>query len=841
MKKYIILGISLLMVSLSLLAGPAYPGRIVVTQPDGTQISIFMHGDEYGHWVTDEQGRILEQGADGFWRVSDHYTVEWLSEMQEEADILRAADNQQRVEYALKAPSTNYHSPYIPVILAGTSDVPFTYQKADFEALMSTQTGSVLEYFTDNSRGQYTPQFVVLGPVNVAGVLADYGGNNSNGKDKAPYALFYNAAKALDADVDFSIFDNDGDGNVDVIMFCFAGYDEAQGGGENCIWSHASSFTGRYSPDDLTLDGVKLGRYFCSAELIGRSGGNMCHIGTICHELSHTLGLPDFYDTDYETNGSAASMYEFDLMSGGNYNDDGLTPPYYTAEELVLVGWMSDIPILTGTGPVSLPAINYPSASAYSACKIETNNPGEYFVLETRGGQKWDAPLPVGLMVYHVDKSSNIVVGSQTASYLWNNTNKLNAYVNHPCCYVVPAITPLSTEEYNGSLGDFIFPGTGGVVAYEPVAWSGDTFGLQLKDIVYANGVTTFNIVNSNQLGIVGQVTGTDGIPIAGATISVSPVGNPQTSSIHRRSFTSVTTDANGYYSIDLSAAGNYLVIASKEGYQEQSSTVSVSRLTTLNFWLLRNGEQAPEELILYPSGSEFHNYTTNSSIEEWDKLYANFYSVSFLRPYAGKHIKSISFGAGGTAITDCHVFIDFDSERQFALPVDSQDVNLNSWTTVDVSDLDLFVPQGVGMYVGFGGHFTGTHPFWGTPVSGEKSYFSDFSPSTIQTAGSWGYFTGLVFAIKISIGDYIAPDTGYSYIADPLLGAYNAGDPFNLTLVETAGDRKPGTPISWYLDDEPVSGSSVTLTAGPHLIEARFTTMEGKTKVVELELDVAP
>ena len=96
-----------------------------------------------------------------------------------------------------------------------------------------------------------------------------------------------------------------------------------------------------------------------------------------------------------------------------------------------------------------------------------------------------------------------------------------------------------------------------------------------------------------------------------------------------------------------------------------------------------------------------------------------------------------------------------------------------------------------------------------------------------------------MIFDFTLTVGDYEAPDTGYNYIADPKNGSYSAGDVFDLALVETTGDRKPGTDIAWYLDDEPVSGTSLTLSAGSHVIEARFTTTEGKRKVVELEITV--
>ena len=80
-----------------------------------------------------------------------------------------------------------------------------------------------------------------------------------------------------------------------------------------------------------------------------------------------------------------------------------------------------------------------------------------------------------------------------------------------------------------------------------------------------------------------------------------------------------------------------------------------------------------------------------------------------------------------------------------------------------------------------------------------------------------------------------------YNSIDNPGYGSYRVGDTLTLKLNEAEGVRKPGTTITWYYDDEPVSGSSVTFKyPGNHLIEARFTTTEGKTKIVELELNVS-
>ena len=100
-------------------------------------------------------------------------------------------------------------------------------------------------------------------------------------------------------------------------------------------------------------------------------------------------------------------------------------------------------------------------------------------------------------------------------------------------------------------------------------------------------------------------------------------------------------------------------------------------------------------------------------------------------------------------------------------------------------------------------------------------------------------YSWDMIFEFVLTVGDYEVPDTGYNYIADPQNGSYSAGYSFPLTLIETQGDRKPQGTIAWYMDDEPLSGTSVTLPSGTHVIEARFTTADGKNKIVELEVSV--
>ena len=224
---------------------------------------------------------------------------------------------------------------------------------------------------------------------------------------------------------------------------------------------------------------------------------------------------------------------------------------------------------------------------------------------------------------------------------------------------------------------------------------------------------------------------------------------------------------------------------------------------------------------------------------------------------YAGKQIKEMTFylyGESTTTYRGLNVIIDYENDRKATVSVSSP--NIGSYTTVDLRELELIIPSSKDIYAGVGfsrggyyiqsqgGYFSfgafyktdddGVPYDWavGWPYDG---LVSSYSLTTTGERTSWD----VIFDFTLTVGDYEAPDTGYNYIADPGNGSYSHGDVFNLTLIETAGVRKPSGAISWYYDDEPVSGQTVTLTSGTHVIEARFTTSAGETKSVELEVNV--
>lgn len=480
-------------ISISAAALPAKPGTFKYTQPDGTILTLERHGDEFFHWTTIAgTSQVVELGEDGFWKN----TV-----LDEGARALalerRAQVNARRRSIAPRTHTDNimtHGERHIPVFLVNFSDKSFSISSPNekFTNLLNQKgysynggTGSVQDFYVDNSNGTFTPVFDVYGPVTLDNNMAYYG-KNVNNSDQRPEEALFHACQKLDDEIDFSRYDYDNDGFVDMCLFYYAGYSEAEGGPANSIWPHSWNAYYNYTIRNTYFDGKRLGNYFCTAELKNYWGTTMCSIGPTCHEFGHSLGLPDFYDTDYETNGEAGGLYDFSTMCAGAYNNDSNTPPYFNAEERVYLGWMipEDIPELS-------PGLNeIPAVQGDIAFRTSTGTEGEYFIYECRNEEGWDTPLPGGLLIYHADKSTVRMVGGVTPHdhwYDWDSYNAINAYGSHPCFYIIPSANPTSLN-YTGYPERIIFPGKNNVTSYTPIDWNKKETGVVISDIVYSDG-----------------------------------------------------------------------------------------------------------------------------------------------------------------------------------------------------------------------------------------------------------------------------------------------------------------------------------------------------------------
>jgi M6 family metalloprotease-like protein len=222
--------------------------------------------------------------------------------------------------------------------------------------------------------------------------------------------------------VDFTQYDNDNDGFVDFVYVIYAGYGEADGAPSTTIWPHQWNL---YDYGGIThrIDGKILNRYACGNELSYFS--NIYDgIGTICHEFSHVLGLPDLYSTDQSS--THKTMGAWDVMDYGPYNNDGNTPPSYSAYERFYMGWITPR-VLNEPENVTLHPLNE-SQEALLLCDGNKHNlvgwnpnPATFYLLEVRRLIGWDEYLPgQGMLLtkiqFSYNKWSNNIVNNNANS-----------------------------------------------------------------------------------------------------------------------------------------------------------------------------------------------------------------------------------------------------------------------------------------------------------------------------------------------------------------------------------------------------------------------------------------
>lgn len=481
----------------------AYPYPIKVKQPDGSTLTIVIHGDEFYRSITTEDGRAVVRGQDGYYRISGiSQTSAAEAVLIRERNIRRLAENG-GIPVLSPLATGNVKVLIIPVEF---DDVTFSMAdpQSHFHNMLNTAgysenggTGSAKDYFKANIH-EKDFDFDVSEPVRLSKPYSHYGENDVSTPSVITYdiridEMVEEACSLADLSVDFSKYDNDGDGTVDYIFFFFAGYNEAESGDDLAIWPQ----THNISSKGLRMDGVRIGLFSCASELSGSnsaSDGTLTSgIGTFCHEFSHFLGLVDLYDTDQGSGGLSQGLWgTLSIMDKGNYNNYGRTPPYYCAIDRELAGSAKYMDVSTGT-TVTLPPIHVNG----DIIRIPTVKNGEYYLIENRTETGWDAYTGgSGMVIYHIDRSDAIVDGI-TASVRWS-TNMVNTYAQHECADLVEAYPKA------GHISQIFFPGQADITEFSAagdpafIAWDGTPVGIKFSNIAVRGDNVIFDISEDN-------------------------------------------------------------------------------------------------------------------------------------------------------------------------------------------------------------------------------------------------------------------------------------------------------------------------------------------------------
>jgi M6 family metalloprotease-like protein len=261
-------------------------------------------------------------------------------------------------------------------ILVDFSDQPAAYSKADVDAWLNQEgfngfglEGSVRDYFFGQSQGKVDYQNEVHGFYRAKNPKSYY--EDADGYGRAQ-ELLEDVVQALDGEIDYSKFDNDGDGKTEAISLLYAGGEGTFGKG---LWPHAGGTS-------MDRDGVRLNRYMMTA----MNGKPTNYV--FAHESGHMLfGWPDLY-----------GVGDYCIMAnrGSNTNPVGINDMFRADQ-----GWVDIVDVDAST---NARLSTTPDGVVYRF--LNPARPTEHFLWSNLENQReWVSIDGSGLLVWHFDKS----------------------------------------------------------------------------------------------------------------------------------------------------------------------------------------------------------------------------------------------------------------------------------------------------------------------------------------------------------------------------------------------------------------------------------------------------
>lgn len=247
-----------------------------------------------------------------------------------------------------------------------------SYQKLDLDGDISKW------YTTENERIEYVDNELV-------------NGHYPKARELVKEAI--SELKKDDSYTDFSKYAKDGKIEILIVIYAGKGLDSKIRDNdpeiEKYIWPHYDELG-----ESIELkDGIEVDKYCIISELPKED------LGVFCHEVAHTLGLPDLY---YNPQGPIIGSWC--LMSAGSHNNDSRTPALPCAWCKIFMGWAKPEIITGKPKKYEIPAV-IDSNKIYKL-EVECSDGKEYFLVENRQKKGFDKFLPYsGLLIWHIDES----------------------------------------------------------------------------------------------------------------------------------------------------------------------------------------------------------------------------------------------------------------------------------------------------------------------------------------------------------------------------------------------------------------------------------------------------
>lgn len=542
-----------IVMSVTAIAVPIRRDTRTVMQPDGTRLTVTAIGDEYGWCHITADGVPIVQGVDGGWKYAggvrdgslisgpmlahdmEDRTVsekEWISSIAEENIISKVIGSERQLSgntYALSARAGAAPGAYALgnyprtgkqkclMVLVEFPDQPFSRSNSDilqyydmlfnkpgfseqinFKGNIYQTQGSVKDFFEKQSFGQFSPEFTVIGPIMADSSYAFYGSNKGGSTDRYESNLAQEIIRKIITQnlADFTEYSSHHNSVVDFLGIIYAGRGENYAGADpNTIWPHKHSIVAKIGP-------VTNVTYFMTCELFWDSEDIIDGIGPLCHEFSHILGLPDFYDI-----GQHFILGKWSLMDYGPYTAEGFVPSGLTAFERYSLGWM-DLTEISDPGTYWLEDLQ-----EGKAFRLSTDDPNRFLIIENHQQEEWFRYQEAsGLMLTQMNYSSS------AWSYRPNNSQKRYK--------ILAADNIFSYESEYGDL--YPYNGKDSVTWFSKPALAIDDQiyqGLQIYNIRNQDGYVSFTLGNSEPSGVLAV---SDGISIhtdGSAVIINAPAG----------------------------------------------------------------------------------------------------------------------------------------------------------------------------------------------------------------------------------------------------------------------------------------------------------------------------
>lgn len=392
--------------------------------------SIYTQGDVCCNYMIDEEDDLVVQESGQFHKVTAHMDGRLLHStdhnMTKEAILSEycqhkreSCPQKQESAFTINSVPTTGSLRNIIVLMRFSDHVARPLpSKSDYETIANsmtinpslTPTGSLRKYYLDQSYNKMNITSVVTDWIDVPyteSFAADDCSalcRNSGGIDSNLHIAIRNALQQADSTINYSEFDADSNGYIDLLTIIHSGYGAEFGGTdsygqyyEQRIWSHKWAFG-----QSITLDSTTMYLYNVNAGQYGRSGTTPTRIGLLAHEMGHVFGLPDLYDTT-DPRSLGASYYTLMANSygiDGTMTKCGSIDPWCKSQ----LGWVK-IETLSASGLYEIE----PYQVNGHVLMITNNYPvNEYILIESRsnnaGISAYDSDMPAGMYVWHIDE-----------------------------------------------------------------------------------------------------------------------------------------------------------------------------------------------------------------------------------------------------------------------------------------------------------------------------------------------------------------------------------------------------------------------------------------------------